>query len=166
MFPLTRWLCVPVLAAACAFASGSAAAQTPITGPAGVITPPPDLLERQTPTPALGPGERLVDDMILDVSQINPLDWSGQTGAHFESFSARPWEFGVRPIAFDADVTFVDRERCRRRFEVGPLRRRRSGPWAPVGTGGVGWSSPKARQPGMCSGRVGIEAGRRAARDV
>jgi hypothetical protein len=99
MFTPTRRVPALLVAASCALAAGSAAAQTPVTGPAGTVTPPPDVLERQTPTPVLGPGERLADDMIVDVAQLTALDWPGHTGARIDSFTARPWDVGVVPIA-------------------------------------------------------------------
>lgn len=83
-----------------------------VTGPAGTISEPESLLERQRPRPRLGQGEILVDDMILEASRVErPADTSGPRGASFESFSARPWEFGIVPIAFDADATSTDRIR-------------------------------------------------------
>jgi hypothetical protein len=84
-------------------------AQT-ITGPAGVITEPPSPLERQYPRPKLAPGEIQVDDMILEAVRVSRFaDVGGPHGASFESFTARPWEFGIIPISFDADVTSSER---------------------------------------------------------
>ncbi len=78
-----------------------ASAQT-VTGAAGTITEQPSPLERQHPRPTLPPGDVMVDDMIFEGSRLTRF--TGPTGASYESVSARPWEFGVIPIAFDADV--------------------------------------------------------------
>ena len=90
---------------------GSAPAQA-VTGPAGAVSEPPSPLEHQRPRPQLGLGDVLVDDMILEAARLERHDdVSGPRGASFESFSARPWEFGIVPIAFDGDVTSTDRTR-------------------------------------------------------
>lgn len=73
-----------------------------VTGAAGTITEPPSPLEHQRPRPQLPPGDVLVDDMIFEGSRLSRID--GPAGASYESFSARPWEFGIIPIAFDADI--------------------------------------------------------------
>lgn len=91
-------------------AASSAGAQT-ITGPAGQITGPLDPLERARTRPvALAPGEVMVDDMIFDRTQLRAPDASTAQGASFESFTARPWEFGLVPITFLDAVTDAERQ--------------------------------------------------------
>jgi hypothetical protein len=97
-----------IVACLLAFA-GLARGQGPVTGPAGAISPPPDVLERQRPRPALAPGEVAIDDMILESARLRPLESSVAYGANLESYSARPWEFGVIPVVFDDDVTETQR---------------------------------------------------------
>jgi hypothetical protein len=88
-----------------------ALAQT-ITGPAGAVSDPPSALEHQRPRPRLAPGTTLVDDMILETGRLErSVAVSGPRGASYESFTSRPWEFGVLPIAFDGDVTQTERTR-------------------------------------------------------
>ena len=87
--------------AACSTAA-TASAQV-VTGAAGTITEPPSPLDTQRPRPTLGPGERRIDDMIFDESRFASFAVPG--GVSYESYSARPWEFGIVPVAFDADVT-------------------------------------------------------------
>lgn len=117
-----HYLALVALAIACV-ATRPASAQSPVTGRAGTITPAPDALERQTPRPALGPGEILVDDMILDVDRISRVESPVRPGVHFESFSARPWEFGIVPVSFDSGVTDAQKQM----FFTG------CGYWAPSG---------------------------------
>lgn len=85
--------------------------QAPVTGPAGTITGADDILERQRPRPALPEGHRLVDDMILETARLDRMAVSRPSGANIEFFQARTWEFGILPVAFDADVTATERSR-------------------------------------------------------
>jgi hypothetical protein len=73
-----------------------------VTGAAGTITAPPSPLEHQRVNPPLRPGDVLIDDMIFDGARFGSMP--GPAGANNPSYSARPWEFGIVPIAFDADV--------------------------------------------------------------
>jgi hypothetical protein len=89
--------------------AAAAQGQAPITGPAGVVTPPDDMLERQRPRPRLEPGEVLVGDMIFDGRRLNPLESSEPRGADVNQFSSKPWEFGIVPVAFEDAVTLAQR---------------------------------------------------------
>ena len=81
-----------------------------VTGPAGQVTQPADPLERVIArSVVLAPGEVMIDDMILDGRQLRPLDASIPMGASYEAFTARPWEFGIVPIAFITSVTQTER---------------------------------------------------------
>lgn len=110
MATIPRTVCTALTLAALFALSSPASAQTPVTGAAGTITTPPDILERQTPRPRLGPGEVLVDDMILDRDRLWSFEAPGQTGVHYESFTARPWEFGVVPVTFADGVTDAQKQ--------------------------------------------------------
>lgn len=99
-----------VLATLSTAAATPALGQTPVTGPAGTITPPQNILEHQSPRPRLSPGEILVDDMILDADRLGRFESAVQPGAHYESFTARPWEFGVVPVSFDEGVTDMQKQ--------------------------------------------------------
>jgi hypothetical protein len=88
-------------------------AQT-VTGQAGTVTEPPSALGRPFARPALPPGDLMIDDMIFEAARFErraPSGASGPLSASFESFSARPWEFGIMPVAFTIDVTDTDRDR-------------------------------------------------------
>lgn len=99
------------LAVAAVAGSPPLAAQT-ITGPAGTITEPPSPLERRFTPPPLAPGEFMIDDMILEAARFERRpDASGPLGSSFESFTARPWEFGYVPITFSGDISDTDRVR-------------------------------------------------------
>ena len=99
---------VAATGAACAAPAG---AQT-ITGPAGAITEPDSPLGRPFTRPVLPPGEFMIDDMIFEAARFERRpEVSGPLGASFESFSARPWEFGIVPITFAPEVTDTDRVR-------------------------------------------------------
>lgn len=107
MSSVGRWM----LALAVAALAGllPARAQT-VTGAAGVVTEP-EWPRRFTP-PVLAPGELLIDDMIFDAARFERRpETSGPLGGSFESFSARPWEFGYVPITFSGDISDVDRAR-------------------------------------------------------
>lgn len=108
MRKLGRWL---VAVAACAACAAPLAAQT-ITGPAGAITEPASPFERVFARPRLGPGEIMIDDMIFDADRFERQPGvSGPLGSSVEAFSARPWEFGIVPITFTADISDTDRVR-------------------------------------------------------
>ncbi|MGE3840421.1 MAG: M12 family metallopeptidase [Vicinamibacterales bacterium] len=79
-----------------------------VTGAAGTVTVV-DPLPFQAPRIRPAANERVIDDMILDVSRMQPLGESAARGANIELFSARPWEFGIVPVAFDANVTGEER---------------------------------------------------------
>lgn len=74
-----------------------------VTGAAGTITEPPSPLEHQRVNPPLHPGDVLIDDMIFDGARFGSMP--GPAGANNASYFARPWEFGIVPVAFDADIT-------------------------------------------------------------
>lgn len=93
-----RTLAVFVLAV---LAAAPLAAQV-ITGAAGTITEPPSPLEHQRVNPPLRPGDVLIDDMIFDGARFGSMP--GPAGANNASYSARPWEFGIVPVTFDADI--------------------------------------------------------------
>lgn len=83
-----------------------------ITGPAGIITAPPSPLERRFTPPSLAPGEIMIDDMIFEAARLERRPGAaGPFGSSYESFNARPWEFGYVPIAFANDTTDTDRVR-------------------------------------------------------
>ena len=48
---------------------------------------------------------------FLEQARLGTPEVSSSRGASIEVFSARPWEFGIVPIAFDSDVTSAERER-------------------------------------------------------
>lgn len=74
-----------------------------VTGAAGTITEAPSPLEHQRVNPPLRPGDVLIDDMIFDGDRLGSMP--GPAGANDTSYFARPWEFGIVPVAFDADIT-------------------------------------------------------------
>lgn len=104
---MTRFWVVGVMTLLGLIPSQPVAAQS-VTGPAGVISAP-DPLSSQAPRIVTGPDEVAIDDMIFERARFEEFGQSGTRGASFESFTARPWEFGVIPIGFDADVTTAER---------------------------------------------------------
>ena len=111
MSSIGRWTRAAAVAAAVAACAAPARAQT-ITGPAGAITEPDSPLGRPFTRPVLPPGEFMIDDMIFEAARFERRpEVSGPLGASFESFSARPWEFGIVPITFAPEVTDTDRVR-------------------------------------------------------
>ncbi len=100
------------LAAAVALGCASPLAAQTVTGPAGVVSEPESPHGRHFPRPRLAPGELMIDDMIFDASRFErAAGVSGPLGASFESFTARPWEFGIVPITFASEVSDTDRIR-------------------------------------------------------
>lgn len=102
--------CSAVVTALCAALVVPVAAQT-VTGAAGVVNEPPSPLERSFPRPALGPGEVMIGDMILEAARLERVPASRARGADDAFFFARPWEFGYVPVTFMPDVSEVERTR-------------------------------------------------------